>query len=191
MARPSASTSTPTIDRIRSVADTNVNIVLNPNTGTSAGFTNVLFTPGDPNAGVDPNIVHSAYTNSFVGSTSTQLYGIDAGLDILVTQANNLGTLATVGQLGADVTSLGGFDISGTSGIAYLVALVAGSNRSTLWTVDLATGAASYVAFAPDASTIGGGSRLSGIAIAPIPEPGTALLTGLGLAWLAGRRRVR
>jgi hypothetical protein len=178
----------PTIDRIRSVADTNVNIVLNPNSGTSAGFTNVFYTAGDPNAGNDPNIVHSAYTNSFVGSTSTQLYGIDAGLDILVTQANNLGTLATVGQLGADVTSLGGFDISGTSGIAYLVALVAGSNRSTLWTVDLATGAASYVAFAPDASAIGGGTRLSAISVAPIPEPGTALLMGFGLALLASRR---
>lgn len=179
----------PTIDRIRTVADTNVNIVLNTNTGDSAAFTNVFYTAGDPNQGVDPNIVHSAYTNSFVGSTSTQLYGIDAGLDILVTQANNAGTLGTVGSLGADVTALGGFDISGTSGIAYLVALVGGDNDSTLWTVDLATGRASFVNFTPNASAIGGGTRLSAIAV--IPEPSTALLLGLGLVGLRAVRPSR
>jgi len=179
----------PTIDRIRSVADTNVNLVLNPNSGGSAAFTNVFYPAGDPNQGADPNIVHSAYTNSFLGSTTSQLYGIDAGLDILVTQANNTGTLGTVGALGADITSLGGFDISGATGIAYLVALVGGDNASTLWSVDLATGQASFVNYTPDASSIGGGTRLSAIAV--IPEPSTALLLGLGLVGLRGIRRPR
>ncbi|MCR9095597.1 MAG: DUF4394 domain-containing protein [bacterium] len=179
----------PTIDRIRNVADTNVNIVLNPNSGDSGRFTDVFYQAGDDNAGVDPNIVHSAYTNSFVGSTSTQLYGIDSGLDVLVTQANNAGTLATVGPLGGDVTSLGGFDISGSTGIAYLVALVDGDNDSTLWTVDLATGGASFVNFTPDASAIGGGTTLAAIAV--IPEPSTALLLGLGLGGLGIARRTR
>ena len=179
----------PTIDRIRSVADTNVNIVLNPNTGGSAAFTNVFYAAGDPNQGVDPNIVHSAYTNSFLGSTTTQLYGIDAGLDILATQANNVGTLGTVGSLGTDITSLGGFDLSGASGIAYLVALVGGDNDSTLWTVNLATGQASFVNFTPNASSIGGGTRLAAIAV--IPEPSTALLFGLGLVGLRALRPSR
>ncbi len=179
----------PTIDRIRNVADTNVNIVLNTNTGDSAAFTNVFYAAGDPNQGVDPNIVHSAYTNSVVGSTTTQLFGIDSGLDILVTQANNAGTLGTVGSLGADITSLGGFDISGASGIAYLVALVGGDNASTLWQVNLATGQASFVNFTPDASSIGGGTRLSAIAV--IPEPSTALLLGLGLVGLRAIRPPR
>lgn len=180
----------PTIDRIRNVADTNANLVLNPNTGDSAGFTNVFYGAGDANAGRDPNVVHSAYTNSFQGSTATQLYGIDSGLDVLVTQTNNAGQLATVGALGADITSLGGFDISGRTGIAYLVALVGGANQSSLWVVDLATGQADFVSFTPDASAIGGGTRLAAIAAA-VPEPSTGLLCALGAAGLGLARRRR
>ena len=88
--------------------------------------TNLFYGPADPNFGVDPNVVHSAYTNNFPNAQSTQLYGIDTGLNILVTQANNAGTLGTVGPLGVDVGALGGFDISGTTGTAYAAMLPAG-----------------------------------------------------------------
>ena len=106
----------PVIDRIRVVSDTDRNYVLNPNDGTATQVTNLFYGPGDPNAGTNPNVVGSAYTNNFAGTTSTQLYGIDSRLDILVTQANSAGTLGTVGPLGVATTNLVGFDIASGSG---------------------------------------------------------------------------
>jgi hypothetical protein len=164
----------PVIDRVRLTSDTNNNLVIDPSTGAlQTAATNLFYQAGDPNAGKDPNILGSAYTNSFPGAASTQLYGIDAGLDILVTQANNSGSLATVGPLGVDVASLGGFDIAGDTGIAYAAMTPAGSSKSFFYTVDLATGAAMQV------GEIGGGMVITAMAVAfsEIPEPAT-----LGLA---------
>ena len=44
----------------------------------------LAYAAGDPNAGANPNVVGSAYTNNFAGATTTTLYGIDSDLDILV-----------------------------------------------------------------------------------------------------------
>ena len=131
----------PAIDRIRVVSDTDRNYVINPNDGSINQVTNLFYPAGDPNAGVNPNVVGSAYTNSFLGTaaTSTQLYGIDSGLDILVTQANSAGTLGTVGPLGVSTTNLVGFDIDSTN--TAFAALQPGPN-SLLYTVNLATGTA-------------------------------------------------
>lgn len=170
----------PTIDRIRVVSDANQNLVLNPNTGlVQLAATDLFYPAGDPNAGVDPNVVGSAYDNNFVGATTSQLYGIDTGLDILVKQANNTGVLTTVGPLGANITNLVGFDISPT-GAAFAATLEANQSFSMLWSINLVTGAASPI------GQIGGGTMISAIAV--IPAPGTlAPLAVLGLA--ASRRR--
>lgn len=167
----------PTIDRIRVVAETNKNSVLNPITGAvQLSATDLFFPAGDPNAGADPNVVSSAYTNNFPTATTSQLYGIDAGLNILVTQANNAGTLGTVGPLGLDVTGVGGFDISGLTGVAYAALLPSGSSQSNLYTINLATGAATLV------GQIDGGLIITGIAVAPvIPEPSTLGLVAVAL----------
>ncbi len=166
----------PTIDRIRFVSDVNKNYVLNPNNGAATEVTDVFFPAGDANAGVDPNVAHSAYTNSVSGATTTQLYGVDAGLDLLVTQANSAGTLGTVGPLGTDVTSTGGFDISGATGVAYMAIEDSATSRTTFWTVDLMTGLGTAV------GEVGGGAIITAIAVAPIPEPTGALLTLAGIA---------
>ncbi len=171
----------PTIDRIRYVSDANQNLVLNPNDGTSTLVTDLFYGPGDANEGMDPNVVGSAYTNSFAGSTSTQLYGIDTGLDILVTQANSAGTLGTVGSLGVDLGDAVGFDISGASGVAYASVIDNALSRSTFWTIDLTTGAATGL------GDIGGGALITSIAV--IPSPGAAALLGIGALPLARRRR--
>jgi Domain of unknown function (DUF4394) len=173
----------PTIDRIRVVSDANQNMVLNPITGMVQLNATPLFYPvGDANEGKDPNVVGSAYNNNFVPTPTSQLFGIDTGLDILVKQANNTGVLTTVGGLGADITTLVGFDISGFSGIAYAASQEAGNSISMLWQINLDTGAATKV------GEIGGGLLISGIAL-PVPAPASGAL--LGVAAIAAMRRRR
>ncbi len=171
----------PVIDRIRVVSDAGNNYVLNPDTGAGTQVTSLFYAGGDANAGMTPNVTSSAYTNSFAGTTSTQLYGIDTGLDILVRQANSAGTLETVGFLGADIVDMAGFDISGTTGMAYAVSIENGATRSVLWSIDLDTGAATML------GEIGGGSILTSFAV--VPAPGVVSLA-MPLA-LAGLRRRR
>lgn len=172
----------PTIDRIRVVSNADQNLVLNPNTGTSTGVTDLFYGAGDQYEGFDPNVVGSAYTNSFFGATSTQLYGIDTGLDVLVRQANSAGTLETVGSLGVDLTDILGFDISGDSGVAYAAVQNELLSRTTFWTIDLSTGEASMI------GEVGGGALITSIAVVPAPA-GLGVL-GLGaLATCACRRR--
>ena len=111
----------PTVDRIRVISNADQNLRLHPDTGAIA-FTdpNVHYAATDTNAAANPNVVGSAYSNSFSGAGATILYNIDSGLDILTIQnPPNMGTLNTVGALGVDSTDNVGFDISGTTGIAY------------------------------------------------------------------------
>jgi hypothetical protein len=175
----------PSIDRIRVVSETNTNYVLNPNGAFQAAGTPVFYGPADPNFGVDPNVVSSAYSNNIANALTTQLYGIDTGLNILVTQANSAGTLGTVGPLGLDPAAAGGFDISGATGTAYAALLPAGGSVSSLYSINLLSGLATNL------GVIDGGLVVSAMAIAPIPEPTTI---GLALSLLAGiagfRRRV-
>jgi len=184
----------PVIDRIRVVSNTKKNYVLNPNDGTATGVTDLFFGPADPNFGVSPNVEFSAYTNSVIPvPASTQLYGIDTGLDILVTQSNSAGQLATVGSgLGVNVGAVGGFDISGTgpNAVAYAALLPANTSVSNLYSINLTTGAATLV------GAIDGGAIISSLAAAPagfdpdviVPEPTTVVLAGLALAGFVGRR---
>lgn len=173
----------PVIDRIRIVSDANQNMVGNPTTGTTTttGVIPVFYAAGDANEGVDPNIVGSAYTNSFMGALTTQLYSIDTGLDVLVTQANSAGTLVTVGSLGTDLGDTLSFDISGVTGVGYLSVMDAANSISTFWTIDLSSGSVSMI------GEIGGGAVVTAISV--IPAPGGVAVAGL--AALAGLRRRR
>lgn len=170
----------PVIDRIRIVGDSDQNIVAHPDLGTAniATTTPVAYGAGDPNFGANPNVVHHAYTNSFAGATTTQLYGIDTNLNILVTQANNAGTLGTVGSLGFDATDMGGFDIDGNTNIAY-AAFTDTNGSATLHRIDLVTGA----------STLLGGLQGNVTGFAVVPEPSSVVLGGLGGLFLLRRRR--
>lgn len=187
----------PLPDRIRVVGPTDQNLRLNPNNGALAATDGALryddtAADGDPidvNAGVNPNIVAAGYTNSFAPSPrpvppgpGTTLYVIDSNLDILAIQAPpNDGILNTVGSLGADVGELASFDISGATGIAYLLEPEGGPN--SLYTVSLATGLATFI------GSVAGGPILA-ITVADVPAPGGLALFGLSaLGFALARRR--
>lgn len=168
----------PTIDRIRVTSNVEQNTVLNPATGAGTAATALFYAAGDPNQNANPNIVGSAYDRNFNGGVTSQLYGIDSNLDMLVKQANSAGTLTTVGGLGVDVGENVGFDISplGTAFVSNSSSLLP---QTQLYTVNLATGQLSL------AGIVGGNLGLD--AIAATPAPGSLAL--LGIAGLMARRR--
>lgn len=172
----------PVVDRIRHVSNADQNLRLHPDTGAVVFNDGELrYAAGDVNAGANPNAVHAAYTNNFAGTPTTTLYIVDSGLDVLAIQSPpNDGVLTTVGSLGTDVTEMGGFDVSGQTGVAYLTIRDAFLARSTFWRVNLTTGRAVSV------GEIGGGAIITAMTV--VPAPGAA---GLGLAGLlvATRRR--
>lgn len=174
---------------LRVVSDTNSNYRL-PTPAANGNVltdTNLAYVSGDAKFGMDPNVVHVAYTNNFLGATSTVLYGIDATHDTLVRfDAPNAGTLRTVGVLGmggdADINSIGGFDISGLTGMAFAVTQNSSRSSSTLWGINLMTGAGTNL------GTIGGGETLVGFTM--IPSPASASMLALA-GMVSGRRRRR
>lgn len=171
---------------LRIVTNTDKNYrVTNPGTGGNVvQDTDLAYVAGDPRFGTNPNVTHVAYTNSFPGATSTSLYGIDAGTDSLVRFLSpNAGTLVTVGTLGmgsnVNINVIGGFDISGATGMAFAATQNVSLSESTLWGINLATGAGVNL------GDIAGGETL--VAFTLIPAPGALSLAAL-LA-LARRRR--
>ena len=180
--------------RIVSNADQNLRIV----TG-GAGTVNVdtALNPGDP------NVVGAAYSNNVPGGINgqTTLYVIDSGTDQLLTQGTvnnppgtspNTGTLFPVGPLGFNTADLVGFDISAFTGTAFASFTPVTGAASSLFRVDLSTGAATLV------GGIGSGIIVDGLAIANVSSPGALVLVVLGLSgavaatvWRRRSRRAR
>jgi len=174
----------PVPDRIRVTSDADQNLRLNPDNGAVAGTDgNLAFATGDPNAAANPNIVGAAYTNNFSGATATSLYVIDSTLNILALQGSlggapvspNTGTLTTVGALGVDTTDQVGFDIVGTTGLALASLTPTGATTSSLYTINLQTGAATLV------GAIGGAEIIRDIATVVRVETIFALTANNGL----------
>jgi hypothetical protein len=182
----------PTVDRIRIHSNADQNLRLFPTTGlVAATDPNLYYAAGDSGAGLDPNIVATAYTNNFAGATTTQLYSIDSVRDTLNLHslgagdpAGSFAQMTTVGTLrnaaGATIPfqDYSGMDIS-PSGTAY----VHWNNAAGLFgTVDLATGIVTTT------GNMGGGAFVRDIAVV-IPEPASMGLMGLAVAGLVARRR--
>ncbi|HEY9691389.1 MAG TPA: DUF4394 domain-containing protein [Oculatellaceae cyanobacterium] len=169
----------PVPDRLRLVGNNDQNLRINVDTGAVIVDGTLAYAATDANAGANPNITAAAYTNSFAGTTTTQLFNIDSNLDILVQQnPPNNGTLNTIGSLGIDFGSTGGFDIFTGSDQTTNTAFAA--SGSSLYNINLATGAATTL------GTIGNNVNIVGLAATSVPESSnTNSLLGFGVFGLA------
>jgi hypothetical protein len=163
----------------RVVSSSGNNYAVNANTGVVGNLAGMIA----------PGFTHVAYSNSrpfpSAAPPSTTLYYINASTDTLSSAPGsfNSPTITTIGSLGVDVLRGGGFEILG-NGMAFAALNVDdGSLGTGLYSIDLATGAASFI------GTFNG--TLTGLTAA-IPEPGTWAMLMLGLAGVAAvaqRRR--
>ncbi len=131
----------PLVDRIRVISNTGQNLRLDPNTGLIAAVDGAL-NPGTPAASA------AAYTNNFAGTTATTLFVVDVTTDKLYIQnPPNNGTLVEVGNLNINVETDNGFDIGGSSNMAYGLFTVGTTTK--IYSVNIRTGVATSVADFP------------------------------------------
>lgn len=135
----------PTADALRVLSDAEHNLAIIVDSGATITATSLQRIPAESGRPA-PDVVAIAYTNNYASPADTTLYNIDLGSNALVTQkpANN-GLLTTVGPLtttGQTFTFSGGFDIvGGDDGLAVAALQPTGSSQSTLYRVNLRTGA--------------------------------------------------
>lgn len=158
----------PTVDRIRVETSNGLNYRLHPTTGAIAATDSTLrFGSTDVNAGISPNIGACAYINSFIASTSTQLFVYDDSLNVFGLQnPPNNGVVNTLFSSGisvnpADPTS--DFDfwfdkVSGTNK-GFFIANTGGSATDSLYTINLTLGSITPV------GAIGTGAGYKDIAV--------------------------
>ncbi|MEW6020536.1 MAG: DUF4394 domain-containing protein [Pseudomonadota bacterium] len=145
----------PVADRLRVIGDGGQNLRINVDTGATT-------TDGAINRGGSlPMVTAGAYTNSYAGATATTLYDIDgANASLAMQNPPNDGVLANVGALGVAAMGDNGMDIAGGANGLVLAALrTAVNGPSSLYRIDLATGAATLAngSADPAASRIGSG----------------------------------
>ncbi|QIX60181.1 DUF4394 domain-containing protein [Hymenobacter sp. BT18] len=179
----------PTVDRIRVTGLNATNYRLNPNNGALVIADGSLnFGDGTPGT---PTIGAVAYTNSYPGSTSTELYDIDGVRNQLFLQSNpNAGTLTAVNTnalfAGASSTNIDldvYFDAAAQVNRAYAVS-DGGSGSpaafSTLYAVNLPGATTSSL------GVIGGGIAVRDVAAFLNGADASAALTGRLLYGVAG-----
>jgi hypothetical protein len=162
----------PTVDRIRVVSTNDANYRLNPNTGgivagadpITGGDLNLAFAAGDAGAGQNPNVGTVAYTNSYVGATSTGLFTLDPFLSLVSFQnPPNDGVLTNSRALtgvngGGAIAPINDLDVyyNGTTNVPYLVAAAGVSpNTSRLFTLNALDGTTTAGQVATEIGQIG------------------------------------
>ena len=171
----------PTVDRIRVVSNSGLNMRLHPDTGAVVDANpnepgiqtdgKLAFDAADSNAGKTASVMAAAYTYNKVNDKITTNFAIDGKLDLLLTQGTregvmpavspNTGRLFTVGKLGVGEAARVSFDIADTTGAGFAAFTKAGESASKFYLINLETGAATFL------GTIGGGEAVRGVSFEP------------------------
>jgi hypothetical protein len=130
----------PVPDRLRLHSDLDQNLRINVDNGVTIVDGPLQYVDGSGN----PTLVATGYTNNDNDpATGTVLYAIDAERDALARFDNpNAGTARLVGPLGVATGVVAGFDIALAGNSAYAALSNSASGKSTLYTIDLTSGAA-------------------------------------------------
>jgi uncharacterized protein DUF4394 len=169
----------PVPDRLRVVGSDGQSLRINVDTG--AVNTDAPLSP----TSMAINAV--AYSNAYAGATSTALYAVDHESGSLVVIGGNpattgacpddlgnpnCGNVTSLGSLGVDdISYVDGFDIDGdpnASGLALLALSIGPAMSSSLYIIDLETGAAEPPTGVAN-PTIGGGERLRELTLTANP----------------------
>jgi hypothetical protein len=174
----------PAVGQLR-VKEGNRNLLVDPVTGAVTGEDQAFhYASDDPNTGVTPSIefAHSPL-NSALYAIDTVNFVLSIAVNPASGELRSIATLTRVPSPGNfPEFSVQGFDIGG-DGTAY-VALSA-VTFTQIFTLNLTT------ALAAPFSSVPGPFQATDIAVAPIPEPGTWLLSGLGLLSVRLFQRIR
>ena len=127
----------PVVDRLRVVSNTGQNLRINVDTG-------VTITDGGLSSATRAGFSAVAYTNSFASACRTTLTYIDTATDRLFAAIDpNLGTLRDIGSLGVNADAGSGYEIvTAADGTNSAIAVLTVGGATTLYTIDLASGAA-------------------------------------------------
>jgi hypothetical protein len=152
----------PVNDRIRIVTDTGQNLRINPSNST-------VVTDLPVNGAGSPVVTGIAYTNNFAAPDRDTLFGIDSAHSALVRigladaidggASQTTGLATAIGPLGVTVDALNGFDITANDNQAFAVMAGAVPASSTLYRLNLSTGAATAV------GVVGVAERLRALAV--------------------------
>lgn len=179
----------PMANRLRIFSAGDANYRITPSTGVITPDGTFAYVAGDVNAGANPNLRGSAYTNSFSGTTATSLYSIDSDTNSLVLHSGaaafsglNTVALLTLNGLTLNIGDNVGFDIGYFNGVntAFL------TNGNALYDLDLATGDLLPLG---NVGPVGGPAIFSMAVGLQVPEPGSAMLSTAAVGLLALRRR--
>jgi hypothetical protein len=150
----------PVADRLRVMGSDGTNLRIHPDTGDTTVDGSLNFEAGDQMAEMTPNIVATAYINSYGKPEKTAMYDIDAAGTFIQQTKPNDGVLKTIGKLGMEGADTYAFDVQTTADGANTAWLAAGGS---LYTVNLETGAAEK-----KGDITGAASALRDIAILPV-----------------------